>query len=394
MPLFQYTALDTSSKKYSGVIEAEHEKDAKAKLRERGLLVSSLSNQVKLSRKETIRPSELLRFTEQLAQLVNAGVPLYESLVTIEEQNDTEKTHRIYLSLCEQVKGGKSLSEAMSTYPASFYKLYIGMVAAGEASGSLGMVLTQLATFLKKEQKLKKEVTNALIYPGILAFFSLLVIMVLLGFVVPSIEGIFEGRELNIFTRSILALSYFFRNYWFLYIPVIAAIGFFLYWQFTTKKGKERIERLLMSLPIVRKLLIEGAVARFSMTMGTLLKGGVTFVDALAYAREVMNNQQMEKEIVQAEARILEGGVLSQELKNSPTFPPLIYRMLAIGEETGEAAKMFLNLAEIYEDSLEKNLSRLVALAQPLILIIMGGVIGLVMVAILLPLSDIASFTT
>jgi len=393
MPLYYYEALGTGGKKSKGIIESESEKEAKAKLRERGLMVTLLSTKVKISPRENLKTDALLTFTIQLSQLINAGVPLYQSLMTIEEQTRGEKYHRILLSLCDQIKGGSSLSDAMMSYPDSFGRLYVAMVAAGEASGALGLVLERQAHFLKKQTQLKKEIGNALIYPLILASFSLIVIGVLLGFVVPSIEGIFEGRELNSFTRLVLNLSYVFRSYWTIYIPLILGIVGLLVWQLNTDKGKERFQRFFMKVPIVRTLMIESGIARFSRTMATLLRGGLPFVEALRFSKEVMNNRVMEEELIKAEGKILEGSSLSKEIKKSRTFPSLVSRMLSVGEETGSVPKMLESIANMYEESLEKSLSRVVALAQPVILIIMGGVIGLVMVAILLPMSDIAAFT-
>lgn len=393
MPLYYYEALDTQAKKFKGVVEAQGEKEARLKLRDRGLMVSTLSTKVKVSSRENLSADALVTFTAQLAQLVNAGVPLYQSLVTIEEQNAREKYHRILLSLSDQIKGGNSLSQAMQSYPDSFDQLYTSMVAAGEASGNLGLVLERLAQLLMKKQQLKSQITTSLIYPGVLALFSLLIIALLLGFVVPSIEGIFADRKLNAFTAFVLGASHFFRDWWLIYLPILIAVVGGLIWQSTTETGRERIERFLMKLPLVHTLLVQAAVTRFSRTMATLQQGGLTIIEALRMSRAVMNNRILEKEIEEAEKNIVEGSSLSLELKKSSHIPSLVYRMLAIGEETGNTVAMLHSIADMYERSLDKTLGRLVALAQPVILIVMGGIIGLVMLAILLPLSDIATFT-
>jgi len=393
MPLYYYEALDSQAKKQRGVIEAQGEKEAKLKLRDRGLMVSSLSTKVKVSSKENLSSAALVTFTVQLSQLVNAGVPLYQSLITLEEQYHRERYHRILLSLCDQIKAGNSLSQAMQSYPESFDKLYTAMIAAGEASGNLGLVLERLSELLTKKQQLRSQISTAMIYPSILAAFSLLIIGLLLGFVVPSIEGIFEGRKLNAFTDFVLGMSHFFREYWIVYVPVIfVAVGAVIY-QFYTEKGRERMERFFMSLPLIKTLIVQAAVTRFSRTMATLQQGGLTIIDSLRMARAVMNNGILEKEIEEAEAKIVEGSSLSQELKKSAYIPSIVHRMLAIGEETGNTVAMLHSIANMYEQNLDKTLGRVVALAQPVILIVMGGIIGLVMLAILLPLSDIATFT-
>jgi general secretion pathway protein F len=393
MPLYYYQAIDAKAKKQKGVVEAQNEREAKHKLRDRGLMVSSLSTKVKVSSKENLKPEALLTFTMQLSQLINAGVPLYQSLLAIEEQCSKEPYHRILLSLCDQIKGGTSLSEAMKAYPQSFNRLYTSLIAAGEASGALGLVLERLRELLAKQMKLKKDVSTAMIYPAILAGFSLLVIGLLLGFVVPSIEGIFADRELNNFTQFVLNLSHIFRDWWMVYVPLFVGAAGYLFWQFKTEKGRVRIEKFLMRIPVVNTLMIQAAVARFSRTMASLQQGGLTLIEALRMSREVLNNRLIESEMVEAEQNIMDGSSLSVELKKSRYIPPMVPRMVAIGEDSGSTVAMLSSIADMYEESLDKTLSRVVALAQPIILIIMGGVIGLVMLAILLPLSDIASFT-
>ncbi len=393
MPLYYYQALDAKAKKEKGVIEAQNEKEAKRKLRDRGLMVSSLSTKVKVSSKENLKPEALLTFTMQLSQLINAGVPLYQSLLAIEEQNNKEPYHRILISLCDQIKGGSSLSEAMRAYPRSFNRLYTSLIAAGEASGALGMVLERLRELFAKQMKLKKDISTAMIYPSILAGFSLLVIGLLLGFVVPSIEGIFADRKLNGFTQFVLNLSHFFRDWWIVYLPLLIGAAGYAYWQFRTEKGRIRVEKLLMRIPIINTLMIQAAVARFSRTMASLQQGGLTLIESLRMSREVLNNRLLEGEMSEAEKSIIDGSSLSAEVKKSRYIPSMVSRMLAIGEDSGSTVAMLSSIADMYEESLDKTLSRVVALAQPVILIIMGGIIGLVMMAILLPLSDIASFT-
>jgi len=394
MPLYHYQALDSRAGRHQGVIEAPNEKEARAKLRERGLMVSSLSTKAKISTRQNFDKESLVTFTLQLSQMINSGVPIYESLLTIEEQYRKDPFHPILLSLCDQIKRGASLSEAMQGFPGSFDSLYTSMIAAGEASGALGLILKRLTELLKKQLKLKKEVSTAMIYPAILASFSLLIIGLLMGFVVPSIEGIFEGRELNTFTTIVLSASHFLREMWWIYLPVAALlIGGFIYY-IRTEKGRLQIELILLNTPIISQLVIQAALARFTRTMGTLQQGGLTMIESLRMARGVMRNQTLEKEMVEAEENIIEGSSLSIQLDRSKYIPTIVARMVAIGEETGNTVGMFNNIADMYEETLEKTLTRVVALAQPVILIVMGGMIGLVMMAILLPLTDVAAFTT
>lgn len=391
MTLFQYKALDQKGSKLNGSLEAPSEKEAKSKLRARGLMVVSLEVKTKTSSRIHLSGSNLLAFSLQLAQLVNAGVPLYESLITIEEQYRQESFHRVLIGLCDQIKRGASLSQAMESYPESFDKLYRTMIAAGEAAGALGLILNSLHRLIQRQQKIKGEITTAMIYPAILAIFSLVVIIGMLGFVVPTLEGIFSERSLNGFTSFVLGVSAFMRQQWMIYIPILVAVFGISIYQLRTERGKRWKERISLKLPVIRALVINASIARFARTMATLQTGGVTLVDSLKMSGDVMKNYILEEEMRNAEKKIIEGSSLSRELKRSPYIPPLVSRMMAIGEDTGNMTVMLEKIADMYEEDLEKSIARLMALLQPCILLFMGAVIGMVMIAIMIPLTDISS---
>lgn len=393
MALYQYQALSTSGKKQLGFIEASDENDAKVKLREQGLMVSSLSSKVSVSQKQNLRGEMLQTFTVQLSQLINAGVPLFQSLSALEEQYRGEPFHRIILSLCDQLKAGKSLSEALSGYPKSFDRLYVSMITAGESAGALDVVLEKLSTLLTKQNKLRKQIITAMIYPSVLASFSLLIIGLLMTFVVPAIEGIFAGRELNGFTAAVLGFSHIVKGYWWIYMPIGLVAGLVAYTQLRTEQGKIWLQKMLMRTPLVKTLMIQAAVARFCRTMGTLQLGGLTMIESLRLAREVIGNVIIEQEILEAENKIIEGSSLSTELMRSKVIPKMVSRMLSVGEDSGSTVIMLNKIADVYEEDIEKTIDRLMALSQPVILIFMGSVIALVLLAILLPMTDMSSFS-
>lgn len=393
MPLYHYSAIDSFGKKRAGLIEAQNEKDAKEKLRDQGVMVTKVSLKTGGSSRENLRGDSLLNFTMQLSQLVGAGIPLYQSLMAIEEQYRNESYHRIILSLCEQIKAGNSLSQAMSSYPDSFNKLYCSMIAAGESAGALNIVLDRLHHLLSKQMKLRSEIVTAMIYPCILASFSFLIIIMLMTFVVPSIEGIFEGRKLNAFTAFVIKSSHFFRDYWWLYIPLFFGTLAYLIYKIRSEAGRLWIERFFLKVPLIRTLMIQASVARFCRTMGTLQQGGVTMIDSMQIASDVMRNVVLEEEMKKAEARIIEGSSLSAEISKSKWIPMMVSRMLAVGEDSGTTTAMLNKIAEIYEDELEKTLERTMALAQPIILVFMGSIIGMVLMAILLPLTDVSAIS-
>lgn len=394
MAVFHYQAVDEKGKKRKGFIEASNEGEAKQKLRGQGVLVTKLSSSMRLSRGQNLSGDQLVVFTTMLSQLVSAGIPLYESLVAIEEQMRSEPYHRIVLSLTEQVKSGSTLSNAMRSFPESFNRLYTSMIGAGEAAGALDTVLTRLMQFLSKQAKLRKQIMNALIYPGILASFAFAVIVLLMGFVVPSIEGVFEGRELNGYTEFVLGVSRFLRTYWWILTPLFIGIVVWFVYILRKPEGKAWVQRQLMKIGPLRELLVQAALVRFTRTMATLQEGGLPMVEALALSREVMQNAALEEEVQRAEKRILEGGTLSTELKRSRYMPLMATRMMAVGEESGRLSQMLSKVADIYEETLEKTIDRAMSLVQPAILIVMGFIIGLTLLAILLPLTDISALTS
>lgn len=393
MPLYQYIYVDAQGKRRTGMIDAQGDLDAKMKLREQGVLVTQINAKTQLSAKQNFSTETLLTFTIQLSQLINAGVPLYEGLKAMEEQARGESYHRVVLSLCEQIRTGVSLSTAMAAYPDSFDKLYCGMVAAGEAVGLLGPVLEKLSQFLAKQMKLKRQISTALIYPGVLGGFAMLIIGVLLGFVVPSLEGIFADRKLNTFTNAVLSLSHLFRDYWWLYIPLLIGSVAWAVIKLRSPSGKVWLQKKLLHVPLLRTLVAQTALTRFCRTLATLLEGGLSMIDSLRIARSVMNNATLEKEIEAAEAKIIEGHALSQELSRSKYIPRMVVRMLSVGEESGTTVAMLGRIADMYEGELEKTLERVMALIQPIVLIAMGIIIGTVLLAVLLPLTDVSSFT-
>lgn len=393
MVLYRYQAIDRSGKKQSGIVEGGSDKEAKQRLRDQGLMVTSLDVKTGGASKEDIKGEHLVAFTLQLSQLLNAGVPLFECLQTMEEQYRNESYHRVIVSLSNQIREGTPLSKAMESFPGTFSRIYCALVSAGEAVGALNVVLTKLVQLLTKQQALRSQITTAMIYPGILAGFCCIVIGVLMGFVVPSIEGMFEGKKLNAFTTIVLTISHFLRGYWWFYIPAVIAMIAILYLQLRSQRGRMWWQRTVLKLPLLSRLTIETATARFSRTLGTLLEGGLPLIDSLRIARETMGNAVLEESVRKAEEKIIAGSTLSVELIKTGLLPTMAARMLAAGESSGTTVPMLNRIADMYEDELEKTLTRLVTLAQPVILIFMGGLIGVVMVAILLPMSQAASMT-
>ncbi len=393
MAQFSYQALDASGARQSGIMEALSEREARERLRAQNLMLTAIKQKSSFSRRERLQGEALTAFTMQLAQLVSAGMPLYESLMALEEQGRNDAHHRILLSLCDQVRAGAKLSEVMASFPDSFDALYCSMVSAGESVGALGSVLDKLSRLLEKQMKLQRDITTAMIYPAVLMGFSFLVIGLLLGFVIPSIEGIFAGRTLNAFTETVIALSHFFQNWWWAAVPSFLGMVALIVVRLKSPSGQRFLEKVLLKTPLINSLTIQAAVARFARTMATLQQGGLPMIDSLRIARKTMRNYVLEEELSRGELKIVEGSSLGVELGKSVWLPQLVARMVMVGEESGSLAAMLTAIADMYENSMEKTLQRVTALAQPVILIIMGVIIGSVLMAVLLPLTDVSSLS-
>ncbi len=398
MVLFKYRYIDSAGKKKRGIIDATNTREAKEKLRTLGIVIIALEESSQKNkpfckqRNIALKGELLITFTTQLAQLLTAGVPLHDSLLSLEEQYRMETFHPIILSLGDRIKEGISLANAMNRFPNSFNDLYCAMVSAGESVGQLDKTLEKLAALLRKQNKVKKQLITALIYPALLSAFSICIVLLLLIFVIPSLEELFEDRNVNRFTALVIHCSHFFTRQWMFHLPLLGALisgGIFTAF---SPKAKRWVQKRLIHTPVLKTLIIQTAMERFTRTAGTLLQGGVTIIQALKIGRKVMNNPYLEEVVERAEQKIIEGSLLSVELKKSSLIPPLIPRMLAIGEEGGNTPIMLHNIADIYEEEVDKSVARLMALVQPVILIIMGGIVGLIMLSVLLPLTDVSAF--
>ncbi|MBM3207053.1 MAG: type II secretion system F family protein [Chlamydiae bacterium] len=391
MPMYSYKALTEQGKKISGVIDADSLYLAKDRLKKRQLFITELLLQDVPQKQVVLPPSLLLTFTRELAQLLKAGLPLYESLVTIEEKYRGNKCHSLVVDLCDHLKLGKSLSRALSSYDKSFDEIYLSMIKAAEQSGNLAETFSDLAILISKQQMLKKQLFSALAYPAFLGVFCLLVIGGLFFFIIPSMQELFEGRQLHPLTSCVIGISKFLNeSIHFLIVFFSSMIG--LTWIILRqKKVQLSFLKIACKLPFISELLIQSALVRFSRAMYLLLSGGVPLLQSLSYSRKTMKNAMLENIISYAEKRLIEGKKLS-ELISSPFVPSLMIRMVAIAEETGNMHITMKHLAEIYEEELDKNLQQLTSFLQPAVLMFLGIVVGVVVLSILIPLTDVSSF--
>lgn len=394
MPLFEYEKISVKGKRETHSIDADSLQDAKQKLLRMRVIALKISELEEKEIHTKLSQKELLSLTIEMRRLLNAGLPLYETLSALEEKYRGTKVHKLLLDLSDQVKGGKAFSQSLKRHSETFDLLYRAMIQNAERTGRLKESLGEISQLLDRQLKMKRELISAFLYPSLLALFCSVVLFSLLFFVIPSLKDLFEGRELHVFTRAVFSVSEFLIR-----MKVLFFVGFFsflgsgLYFTLS-KNGRKKSVEFLSKLPFLKGLFVKVSLARFCRAISTLLEGGVPVVEALFQARGVMTHASLERVLREAESRIREGESLYVSFQNHPLIPPLIPRMISIAEKGGSLSLMMRHLAEIYEDELEVYLARFSSLAQPVLLLLLGGIIGFVLLSVLMPLTDVSSFVS
>ncbi len=392
MPLFRYEAVGSNGKSLESVIDADSLAAARERLRKQHIFVVSLEPLKKRTKQLKLSNPLLQSFTRELSQLLRAGLPLYESLVTIEEKYRKTTVHPLFLDLCDHLKAGALFSSILKRYPGSFGPIYLAMVQVGEKSGNLPFAIECLYQLLTKQQKLKKELLAALTYPALLGVFCFFIVCGLLFFMVPAMQELFEGRPLHPMTATVLALSRWLTCNASVLAATLAGMALVGIYAFKQKKTRLFIEGVSLKLPYVKTLILDSNWVRFFRVSGLLLKGGLPLVETLQLAQYVLTSERLKSVVERAEAGVLEGKRLSEVLRIDPIVPPLVSRMFALAEETGKMGEALENLADIYEEEVGKHLSQLTTYLQPALLILLGAIVGVVILSILLPLTDVSSF--
>ena len=400
MAVFEYRGIQiTSGKPVKGYRDADNAKSLRAVLRKDGVLLTEANEEAKQSsnggRKFNLfafmqRPStaDVAVMTRQLATLVRAGVPLVESVAALTEQVEKEELKRTLTSVRETLNEGTSFAKSLEAHPRIFPSLYINMVAAGEASGTLEAVLERLADFMEGQARLKGKVTAALAYPVLMMFIGFIMVGVLMVAVVPKVAGIFDnmGHALPWYTRLLIGVSNVIAGYWWLIIgAVVGSIALFRRWR-ATPEGKLKWDAFRLVMPIFGRLQLLVSVARFARTLSTLLSSGVQLLQAMEIGRHVLENAKLEAVISEAIGSIRGGESIAEPLKRARVFPPMVTHMIAVGEKTGQLEAMLENVSRAYEADVETRVVALTSLLEPLMIVLLGGVVGFIAMAILMPL--------
>lgn len=402
MPVFEYTALAPSGKSSRGTIDAENVRVARQRLRQQGIFPTDIKEGIaarkaptrdvrKYFQSDSVSIKDLAVATRQLATLSAAGLPLVSALSALGDQTESETLQRIVINVREKVEEGSSLAKAMGNFPKSFPKLYVNMVASGEASGTLDAVLENLADYLEAQLELKRKVTAALTYPILMLVICILVVVVLLVFVVPKIVDIFIKQKiaLPVPTRIMLGISNFIVDWWFLIILGGIAIAWLLRWYYAQPDGRERIDRLILKVPIYGPVFLKVNTARVMRTLGTLLESGVGLLAALDITRNLVSNVHLVRTLEAARDGVQEGRSLAKEFAKTGMFPPMVGHMIAVGEKSGELEGMLTKVGKIYENEVNAILGGITRLIEPLMMVGVGIVVFSIVMSVLMPMTEL-----
>ena len=398
MPKFKYSGFTGEGKKVESTVEADTIRDAKKILRRQNIratkIIAPSFFEADLGQflveKGLARPfgrAELMRFTRQLAILINAGVPILECMEILHKQEQNLVLKKVVKNISMQVEEGKSLYDAMSQQQ-GFDKLYCSLVKAGEAAGILDSILVKLAEFLEKAEKLKKQVKSALTYPVIVVIVGIAVIFGLMTFVVPQFVDILKesNQEIPWVTQTVIDVSNFFQNYTLLLIAGLIA-GSMLFLNFIkTREGKHAWDRITMKAPLFGMLIIKGNLGSFTRTLSTMLAAGVPIIDSLEICIETLDNTQIAKDLTKVRQAVIQGKSITEPLARISYFPPLVTQMIKVGESTGNLDAMLLKVADVFQEEVEELVANLTKLIEPIILVVLGGIIGFVLIAMYLPI--------
>jgi type IV pilus assembly protein PilC len=393
MAAFAYSAINALGIESTGELTAQDLGSAREQLRQRGLRPVALDEVGAAGssggRRKKVKTRSLQVFSRQFATMIDAGLSVVQSLVILEQQTDDKALAVVIRQVRSDVEGGMLLSEAMARHPRVFERLYIAMVEAGEAAGILDTVLDRVAIQIEKEMKIRRRVKGAMIYPTLVLCFAFVVLIGMLLFLVPVFQNIFSDLhgELPTLTKVVVAASDGVRGYWFVIFPAIGgSIYGFRRWK-RTPGGRQVWDRFKLHAPAgIGKVVIKITMARFSRTLATLVAAGVDIIKALEISGQTAGNWVVESALADVRAKVHQGVPIAQPLIENPVFPPLVSQMVKVGEETGELEKMLDKIADFYEDEVDTSIQALTSIVEPLMMLGVGAIVGVIIIAMYLPM--------
>jgi type IV pilus assembly protein PilC len=422
MARYSYTALDSRGQESNGLVEAASTTEAIGQLRQKGYFPTNVSeggsevgakkqkarptpkaqrlegkarNHLVLFRRKSVKPRTLMIFTRQLATLIDAGLPLLRGLNVLAKQERDSLLKSTINKLADSVQGGSTFSEGLALHPRLFNGLYVNMVRAGELGGVLEVVLTRLAEFQEKAQKIKNKIVAAMVYPIIVMVLAVGIMIFLMVFIVPRFEAIFHDmlgdKPLPAITVFVIGVSDFVQDHWAILLGAVMAAYLFYKAAAQTRGGRVLLDRIKLRAPVFGDLIRKTSIARFSRTLGTLVTSGVPILQALTITRETAGNAVIARAIAQVHDRVKEGDAMVQPLEASRAFPPMVISMIDVGEETGQLPEMLLKIAEVYDDEVDNSVAALTSLLEPIMVVFLALVVGTIVIALFMPLISIIS---
>jgi len=393
MPVFAYSARNSTGEILSGEIDLPTRDEVVGFLhrqRLRPVSVNTKAKDINITFGTGIKTREVVIFTRQFATMINSGLPLVQSLTILAEQTENKAFAKIITGVLNDIQSGNTLADSMRKHPKVFTELYVNMVAAGEAGGILDTILLRLAVFLEKNDALVRKIKSAMTYPAVMLFVVIACTTILLWKVVPVFAGIFidAGLELPLPTRAVLAASAFLQSYLWLCILGWVVVFFAVRQYYKTEGGQLVIDRLLLNLPVLGSMLRKSAVSRFTRTLGTLVSSGVSILEGLQITARTAGNRVIHDAVMASRASIAGGATISEPLKTSGVFPPMVVQMINVGEQTGGLDEMLSKIADFYDDEVDAAVGALTSILEPIMIVVMGVVIGGMVVAMYLPMFD------
>jgi type IV pilus assembly protein PilC len=397
MPIYKYEGKTLKGQIKKGDYEAPDEGGVRVYLRQQNIIpikITPKGKEIKFSLPfgKKVQQRAIAVFTRQLATMIDAGLPLVQSLEILSVQQEQKLFKDIIREIREDVEGGSTFAGALKKHPAAFDDLYTNLVVAGEEGGILDNILLRLAGYIEKAEALKKKVKSAMVYPATIIGVAIIVVMILMIFVIPVFEGMFKGagQTLPLPTLIVLGMSKIIQKYVFVVVPAIIFLLYLLRRWHKTENGRAVIDRFLLKLPVLGTLLQKIAVARFSRTLGTLVSSGVPILDGLTIVSKTSGNKSIETAILNARSSIREGETIAEPLGRSGMFPPMVIQMISVGESTGALDSMLSKIADFYEEEVDVAVGNLTSLLEPFLMMFLGVVIGGVVIAMYLPIFQMA----
>ncbi len=402
MPIYAYKGMDRAGKDVKSTINVESIVAAKQRLKSMGIMIVEIKEERAKGTTAggsvfrmggSVSVDDLALMTRQLATLIKAKIQIVEALQALVDQVEDKNLRLVLSDLRQKVNEGASLAKALGDHPKVFNNIYVNMVEAGEASGTLEIVLLRLADFTEAQVKLKNKIKGAMTYPAIMGVFGFGMMNVIFIFVIPKMAKIFTStkRELPLITKICIGISEFMQGYWWAVIIGIVGSFFAIRHYINTPSGRSRWDRILLKLPIVGILVKMINVSRFCSTLGTLMQSGVPILTAMSIVKNLISNVHMAEAVEKARISVSEGASLSQPLLQSGFFPPMVTHMIKLGERSGELEPMLKIISENYEDQVQSRIGGLTSVLEPIMMMGLGGAVGFIVFAVVIPMMDLNS---